>query len=85
MDFRRALSSLKASTDDRYGWWLVATGVVILALAGDTLIKNFTAMLHSGPLVDSMNGLDYLRPPAWEALFSCLSPASRWTGLGRAG
>ncbi len=36
-----------------YGWWLVATGVIILVLAGDTLIKGYTAMLHFGPLADS--------------------------------
>ena len=49
--------SLKASTDARYGWWLVATSVVILALAGDTLMKGYTAMLHSGHLGDSRTTL----------------------------
>ncbi len=57
MRFNSLLLNVKGSVEAHYGWWLVATGVVILLLAGDTLIKSFTAMLHSRPLVDSMTTL----------------------------
>ena len=48
MGFRAALLNLKASVDARYGWWLVAIGVVVLTTAGDTLYTSLVAMLHSG-------------------------------------
>ena len=51
------MSNLRASTDAHYGWWLVGVGAVILVLAGDTLIKGYTAMLHSGSLADSRTTL----------------------------
>ena len=53
MGMRSALLDAKASVDTHCRWWLVGASIVILALARDTLIKGFTAMLHSGPLAVS--------------------------------
>jgi hypothetical protein len=85
MRFNSPSLKVKGSLEAHYGRWLVATGIVILALASDTLIKSFTAMLHLSPLVDSMTTLVWtISLAAWEAPFYCLSPVWRWTGSGRA-